>query len=625
MAFLSISSVCAHENATDSLDSPNDEVRLEIGDCPNNQNSDNKYPINNSEVLSDGENNPTTSKIEPEIDVYGTTDNVRFIFAKSNSFRYGMEYAIAISAPADSTGVPTITIDGQNCTANNYSSEYYRVFYIDGLNLKVGPHNITGIFPGDEKYLPETKTINLEIRSAIVMPFELEFNDTLKITLYTSDDAKGNLTVLIDGNFINSTNVLNGEAAIEINDLTIGEHEVNAFYTGDDYNVQSINTTMQITPAFIYPETVMEHNNDTIFVIMKPDTKGNVSFVYGKTITKPLIDGKANFSLSNLTNNIIESGSEYYLIAPAEFEIVYPGEDNKTYRKSFSIQVNPYPPKIINNTDFIKTYGEDKTFSVTVIDENANPPKVRTGYRVYININDSFNMYKTLNNNGTVSFKITDEGYYGSHFNEVPGEYNLTISCLGTEVTYKLIIKTTNTSIDVNPITTGYYNKQMQFRANINPSATSGEIEVYADSSFLTKAKVKNGTATFKYTPKKIGTVKFKVIYKGNEYYDSSLKEFKVTVKKATTTITASAATFKATTKTKKYDVTLKANGKALANKKLTLTVKGKTYTATTNSQGKATFKITKLTKKGTHTATIKFAGNSYYNKATKTVKLKIK
>jgi hypothetical protein len=58
---------------------------------------------------------------------------------------------------------------------------------------------------------------------------------------------------------------------------------------------------------------------------------------------------------------------------------------------------------------------------------------------------------------------------------------------------------------------------------------------------------------------------------------------------------------------------------------KVTLKVKGKTYKAKTNSKGKAVFKIKNLKKKGTFKAKVKFAGNTYYNAVTKTVKIKIK
>ena len=58
---------------------------------------------------------------------------------------------------------------------------------------------------------------------------------------------------------------------------------------------------------------------------------------------------------------------------------------------------------------------------------------------------------------------------------------------------------------------------------------------------------------------------------------------------------------------------------------KLTLKVKGKTYKAKTNAKGKAVFKIKNLKKKGKYRATVKFAGNTYYSKVTKKVKITVK
>ena len=97
-------------------------------------------------------------------------------------------------------------------------------------------------------------------------------------------------------------------------------------------------------------------------------------------------------------------------------------------------------------------------------------------------------------------------------------------------------------------------------------------------------------------------------------------------------TITASAKTFKASAKTKKYTVTLKtikgasSDGKTYfaAGKKVTMKINGKTYTAKTNSKGKATFSL-KITKKAKFTATIKFAGDKTYKTAIKSVKITIK
>ena len=121
--------------------------------------------------------------------------------------------------------------------------------------------------------------------------------------------------------------------------------------------------------------------------------------------------------------------------------------------------------------------------------------------------------------------------------------------------------------------------------------------------------------------------------YLGNTTYDAAFASAMVLVVKKPITITANAKTFKSTTKTKKYTVTLKtikgssADGKTYlkSGKKVTLKINGKTYTAKINAKGQATFKITKLTKKGKFTALIKFAGDVTYKAASKKVKITIK
>ena len=116
------------------------------------------------------------------------------------------------------------------------------------------------------------------------------------------------------------------------------------------------------------------------------------------------------------------------------------------------------------------------------------------------------------------------------------------------------------------------------------------------------------------------------VTFEGDDQYAKSSANAKVVVNKAKSSITAKNKKFKAKTKTKKYTITLKNNkGKIIKNAKVTLKVKGKLYKAKTNAKGKATFKITKLTKKGKFKAVIKFAGNSYFQKTSKTVKLTVK
>ena len=114
--------------------------------------------------------------------------------------------------------------------------------------------------------------------------------------------------------------------------------------------------------------------------------------------------------------------------------------------------------------------------------------------------------------------------------------------------------------------------------------------------------------------------------FAGDDELLASSGKANVIVKKAKAKLTAKKKTFKAKKKIKKYTITLKSDkGKAIKKVKVTIKVKGKTYKAKTNSKGKATFKIKKLTKRGKHKTTVKFAGNKYYNKVTKKVRITVK
>lgn len=106
---------------------------------------------------------------------------------------------------------------------------------------------------------------------------------------------------------------------------------------------------------------------------------------------------------------------------------------------------------------------------------------------------------------------------------------------------------------------------------------------------------------------------------------DTSTTTSSTTSAKKATKFTAKNKSFKASTKTKKYTVTLKSGTTPIMGVNLTLKVNKKTYKATTNKKGQATFKIKNLKKTGKYNATVKFAGNQNYKSSTKKVKITVK
>jgi len=135
--------------------------------------------------------------------------------------------------------------------------------------------------------------------------------------------------------------------------------------------------------------------------------------------------------------------------------------------------------------------------------------------------------------------------------------------------------------------------------------------EVVTDGSGVAKLSVKYSSA---------GTHYVTVSFAGDDDYKSSIGSSKIVVSKKSTTLKAPKATLKVK-KAKKISITLKSNGKAIANKKITLKVNGKTFSAKTNSKGVASIKV-KVTKKGSFKYTAKFAGDCAYKAVSKTGKI---
>ena len=114
--------------------------------------------------------------------------------------------------------------------------------------------------------------------------------------------------------------------------------------------------------------------------------------------------------------------------------------------------------------------------------------------------------------------------------------------------------------------------------------------------------------------------------FPGNAEYEKCTATAKIVIRKATPKLKATAKTYKANVKTKKYTVTLRNNkNKAIKNGKVRIKVGGKTYSAKTNAKGTATLKITRLSKKGRFKATVKYGGNSLYKSVTKKTEITVK
>ena len=156
-------------------------------------------------------------------------------------------------------------------------------------------------------------------------------------------------------------------------------------------------------------------------------------------------------------------------------------------------------------------------------------------------------------------------------------------------------------------------------------------IEFAVNNKIYNRTTYENGSfKPYKLNMVRAGRYTMAFNFAGDDNYTNAFACVCVDLSKKPITIKASSKSYKATTKTKKYTVTLSTikglDGKMyLSPKKVSLKVNGKTYTVKTNSKGQVTFKITNLKKKANYKAKISYAGDKTYESASKTVTLKVK
>ena len=248
--------------------------------------------------------------------------------------------------------------------------------------------------------------------------------------------------------------------------------------------------------------------------------------------------------------------------------------------------------------------------------------------KVLISVNGGEAVSYDLGEDGTLSIALSD-------LTDATGKLNIAVNFEETD-DYKgssgsasavLVVKTVTEKID--PVDTAITASDITATAKIaktlsitlkdaNGNALANKaVKVTVNGKTSTVTTDKNGVAKVNVNYAKAGTYYYSLSFLGDNDYKASLKPVKVTVNKQATKATFAKKTFKVKA-TKKISFTLKdSKGKAIAKKKITFKVNGKTYTAKTNSKGVATVKIV-IKKKGKYTATAKFAGDTTYKAISK-------
>ena len=192
-----------------------------------------------------------------------------------------------------------------------------------------------------------------------------------------------------------------------------------------------------------------------------------------------------------------------------------------------------------------------------------------------------------------------------------------------SEVNVDEIFNSTIEFFDLN-INVGDSSKlSIVLRDSNNDFIANKKVTVTIDGVTKTLTTDGNGSARLSIKYNSAATHYAFASFLGDDVYKSAVANCKIAVTKKATSITAPKSTLKVK-KSKKISIVLKSGGKAVANKKITIKVNGKTFSSKTNSKGIALITV-KLTKKGTFKYIVKFTGDNAFKSISKSGKIVVK
>ena len=342
-----------------------------------------------------------------------TVNVTYYIDIDSYTLTYGPDNTYMILLPEDlKKSLLNITIDGVRYT--NFKIENGCID-LDVSKLKKGNHTVFVEYAGDGKYYRYNTTANLTIDYEIICPYFFVDVDTV-IYLYLPPEAKGNLTLFVNGTVFKSSKLKNGYGAITLEALVPGEYYFEVIYDGSDFEVKGENASIRIGPELMYEMDIEAGQKETITLIASKNTKGYVLFnISGKIHNVTVKNGRASITLPSLN------------VGEYEFEILYCGKDGFNVTLYAYVYVDYTTPKIkASNKVFYKTQKARYTFAVT--GKDAKPLKNK-----YVNVKIAKKTFK---------LKTNSKGVAGFNVAKLPvGKYYITIAYGGEKVTKKITVK----------------------------------------------------------------------------------------------------------------------------------------------------------------------------------------
>ncbi len=338
-----------------------------------------------------------------------------------------------------------------------------------------------------------------------------------------------------------------------------------------------------------------------------------------------------SIKFSNLNLSYLEEGDIFYF--DININLSHPSyyDADILDKCLYDIYLNGTYFKTINDRNFsLNSIASTQVYIHPSIGNiNSNVVFAKKNSTVYINVSDiEYGEKQTLNfmvnySDASGNLTVLVNGIYyevnltnpSLHLDILPaGDYNVTVTYNGD---LRYCPSVNNASFVVNK---KILDDDIFDSSNISiklPLDAKGTLTLFIQGMYIRK-NIINGSATIGIGGLSPGNYEATISYSGDENYAPVSKNITVSVKQPAPSVISTKLTASKVTATyninKNLIIILKDNnGKALANKKVTVKVGSISKTLTTNSNGQVSLNVATLIPK-TYTATVKFAGDSSYN-----------
>lgn len=520
-------------------------------------------------------------------------------FTKKGVFNVSYYFDVSCSTGADITAQMPVTFQRfgdaritSKIRLNNKTYDFNNSTIV--LNDFTFGDNTVEVTANYDSY-EQTKTFHFNVSPLINVPETLNYSLDNHITFKMLENSHGLLTVNVDGEYYNSSELLNGSAAIPLN-LDVGKHIITLNYTGDNSNLVPLkNYTVNVKPAIFT-------NGDEIKFIASESVHGNMAVSGASNTIINVVYGSATIPVTDYSSNklIIKYG-------------------NYTWKYNINLAKNTthHTGNVISSKNSLEN-GETATLTVKL--DDAGSAKLII-FADYIPIAEY-----DVNNNSIIELNDTllEKADSFVHFNSVYGPQP--VSDYHLPLTYRLYVDNITSdkgTVDVHYIagitafdTTFYYHLKTPYTVKVydilgNPVRKNIRISFLINDRYYYNHTKSGGVASVIINTLP-GKYDLKIFYEG--YYVTK----KVTIKPSLVLKKVNVRKYASKL------VLIASLKKPVKGEKITFKFKGKKYVAKTNKNGVAKVTVKKsVLKKLKIGRKITYSAKFYSLTVKKTVKIK--